>query len=154
MPAAEAPSAQQRVFSPPVAYKLVPLVFVAIGVLGSGYVGAHNKPVGIFIWVLTGLFLLASALMLSLRVGFSATGLTQRWLASRASASWRDVARLEQSPGRYALRDAKGRDLVLLHLLPLSAQQVIAEEAIARAGLRPARETPKPPIINAWERKK
>lgn len=154
MTAAEAPSAQQRVFSPPIVYKIIPLVFVLIGVLGSGYVGAHSKPVSILLLILTGLFLLAAALMLSLRVSVSATGLTQRWLASHATATWRDVARLEQMPGKYALRDAKGRDVVLMHLLPFSAQQLIAEEAIARAGLRPVRDTPQPPITHAWERKK
>lgn len=125
----------------------------ALGVLGSGYVSAHERHVGILVWALTGLYLLALATVVSLRVRMDADGLTQRWLFSRAKVAWRDVARLEKTRRGCTLRDQAGKDVALLFLLPQAAQQAVADEAIVRARLRPSKAAPAAPILEQWERK-
>lgn len=147
-------SAQSQTFGARPVYILALAGLTVLGVLGSAYVSAHERHVGIVMWALTGLYLLALATVVSLRIGVGADGLTQRWLFSHSSAAWRDVARLERTARRYALRDAKGRDIVMLHLLPPAAQQSVADAAIDRARLRPGKAPPQAPILEHWERKK
>jgi len=134
-------------------YLLALAGLTALGVLGSAYVSAHQHQVGIFMWALTGLYLLALATVASLRIGFSADGLTQRWLFSGLKVAWRDIARLEKTARGYALRNDSGKELALLFLLPPPAQQSIADEAITCARLRPSKAAPIAPVLEQWERK-
>ncbi len=146
-------SAPLRTYGARPVYTLALAVLTILGVLGSAYVSDHERHVGIFMWALTGLYLLALATVASLRVGAGADGLNQRWLFSRLSVAWRDISRLEKTRRGYALRDKGGKDVGLLFLLPPAAQQSLADTAIERARLRPSRDTPKAPILEQWERK-
>jgi len=141
-----------RTFGARPLYILALAGLTALGVLGSAYVSAHQRQVGIFMWALTGLYLLALATVASLRIGVNTDGLTQRWLFSGLKVAWRDIARLEKTPRGYALRSEAGKELALLFLLPLPAQQTIAEEAITRARLRAGKAAPAP-VLEQWERK-
>lgn len=153
MAATEASTAPTRTFGANPLYGMALGILTALGVLGSTYVSVHERHAGVLMWALTGMYLLALATVVSLRVGVNDEGLTQRWLFSRLQVNWRDVARMEKTARAYSLRDIKGTNLVLLFLLPPSAQQTIADEAMTRARLRPAREAPKSPVLEQWERK-
>jgi len=144
---------QMRTFGARPVYILALAGLTVLGVLGSAFVSAHQRQVGICMWALTGLSLLALATVASLRVGVNADGLSQRWLFSYLKVAWRDVARLEKTPRGYALRDGAGKEATLLFLLPPAAQQTIADEAITLARLRPSKMPPKAPILEQWERK-
>lgn len=128
------------------------LLLTGVGVLGSGYVTAHERHVGIIMWMLTGLYLLLLATVVSLRVGVREDGILQGWLFNRAKVLWRDVARVDKTARGYAVRGADGKDVALLFLLSPTAQQSIADAAIARARLRPVKQVA-PPLVAQWERK-
>jgi len=145
--------AQNAIYGAQPLYILALVGMTVASVLGSAYVSNYERHVGIFMWALTGLSLLALATVATLRVRADADGLTQRWLFSHLSVKWRNIARLDKTRRGYALRDEGGKDVGLLFLLPPPAQQSIAETAITHARLRPSRTTPTPPILEQWERK-
>jgi len=144
---------QRRTFGARPLYILALAGLTGLGVLGSAFVSAHERHVGIFMWALTGLYLLALATVASLRVGVSADGLSQRWLFSHLKVAWRDIARLEKTPRGYVLCNDADKELALLFLLPPLAQQIIADEAITHARLRPSKTAPIAPVLEQWERK-
>ena len=153
MAATEISNTPMRIFTANPVYGVALLLLTAIGVWGSAFVSAHERHAGVLLWALTGLALLALATVVTLRIGMNSEGLTQRWLFNRLQVSWRDVARMERTTRDYALLDAKGTRLVLLFLLPRASQQAIADEAMTRARMRPAKAAPKLPVLEQWERK-
>lgn len=142
-----------RVFGARPLYILLLAGLTGLGVLGSAYVSAHERHFGIVLWALTGLYLLALATIISVRIGVGPDGLTQRWLFSGLKMAWREIARLEKTQRGYVLRDQAGKEVALLFLLPPTAQQAIAEEAITRARLRPSKALPDTRAGEQWERK-
>jgi hypothetical protein len=149
-----APANLPLAFGADIKYTLVLAALTAIGVLGSSYVSARQPKFGIPFWVMTGLYLLLFALMVSLRVRVDADGILQKWLVTGTRVSWKQIVRLNRTRRAYGLYGADNKELILLAFLTPAAQQAIAEQAIHRARLRKCAVAPKPPVLEQWERKK
>ncbi len=132
---------------------------VAVGAAGSAYMASAQPKAFVLLGAMTALYLLLLALTASMRVSVDGDGITQRWLYSRAFVPWKQVARMDRTqslwmkPGRYTLHDAQGKELMTLFLLPLAAQEAIAQEVLSRTRLRPAKAAPAPPLLARWEKK-
>lgn len=148
------PKTLPQTFGAAAPYVWAPILLMLIGVLGASDIGQHQPQAAVLVWALTGLYLLVAAVMLSLRIRVDTDGLTQRWLFSSTRIAWNQIARLDRTRRGYALLDKDNREVVLLRFLPPAAQQTIAAEAMARARLRKVAGTPKPPLLEQWERKK
>ena len=127
--------------------------FTVTGIAAAVFLAPHLGRLTIVLYLFTGLYLLGLALVLSLRVRVEADSVAQAWFWSVQRTPWKQVNRLERTARGFALLNAEGREVLVLGLLPRAAQQMVADEAIHRARLKPGRGEVKPPVLEYWERK-
>ena len=152
MPTVAAPITFPHTFGADLAYKIGAVLFSFIGFLAIGVAVTHHQRGALPEMILpSALFLGVLLLVVTFELEVNETGLRQKSILGRKTATWDQVRRLDQGRA-YAIYGGTDRELVWLSLVSTAAQLAIAEEVIRRADLRPSGSKLEYPVRNQWVR--
>lgn len=152
MAAAPAPITFPRTFAADLSYRLGAGLFSLIAVLALGTArSSHDHTLPFVLALTSSIFFIALVLVLSFKLTVDETGLHQQSVLGRRDVPWSQVRRLDRGRA-YSIHAEGSRELVWLSLLPTTAQQAVAEEAIRLADLRPSEAKMAEPVRQQWVR--
>ena len=152
MAAIATPITFPRTFGADLAYKIGAILFSFVGFLTVGVTVTHHQTQALpEILLPFALFFGVLLLVMTFQLEVDETGLRQKYILGRKTATWDQVRRLDQGRA-YSIYGADDRELVWLSLVSTAAQLAIAEEAIRRADLRPSGAKLEYPVRNQWVR--